>query len=302
MKNRLPRPMYIVATVGIAIALAATSTARGALLHAVSYNYSGTNGATLWQFDTGAGTLAKQASFDFSYVQSMADTGDYLYVTAWSGSNYDISQIDKTTYAVVSAVSVGSLGIPGYSNSPRLSGMTYDGSDLWGMDFDGVTHKLQMDGTGKPSGASAGIDALPAGSVQNGLTGTLAFDATGNRYLAANNAQQWPYSTTDLTSGTPVQGNRYNNYDYIGGSAFDADGNWWIAEVNKALISHATLLGNNAVGTQYDFATELAAEGHIGFGAMATQVSNVVPEPGSLIVWALLIAGAISGAVVRRRR
>jgi len=172
------------------------------------------------------------------------------------------------------------------------------------MDFDGVAYRLQLDGAGVPVGSAPGIDALPAGTVGSSLLGTLAFDAVGSRYLAANEAQQWPYEVTDLASGTPTQGPRYNNFDYMAGSAFDSDGKWWIAEDNKALISEATLLGNNAIGTQYDFAADLAAKGHVGFGGMATPPTpsgEIIPEPSSSILWALGLLGLIAWRRCRNR-
>lgn len=289
------------------VSLCLPGSARAATLWTTSYSWQGTGGSTIWTFDTAAGTLTEEASYGFLYVQSMADTGAFLYVTAYDGAQYSVHQIDRGTFAILTTTPVASLGIPLDSggNIPRLSGMTYDGSDLWGMDFDGVAYRLQLDGAGVPVGSTPGIDALPAGTVAHTLLGTLAYDAVGSRYLAANEAYQWPYEVTDLASGTPTQGPRYNNFDYMAGSAFDSDGKWWIAEINKALISEATLLGNNAIDVQHDFTPDLAAKGHIGFGGMATPPTPsgvIIPEPSSFVLGALGLLGLAFVGWRRRKR
>lgn len=289
----------------VAFLLGIAGFASAATIWTASYNWSDpSKGSTLWEFDTIAGTLVNKANFDFNYVQSVVDQpGSWMYITAWGGSSYNVFKIDKSGFAVSSSTSVSTLGIPNDSRgfTPRLSGMTYDGSGIWGMDYDGITYQLSFNASGDPTGTTSGIDILPDlvnGNVANSLLGTLAYDSSGARYLGGLENYRYPYINNSLTSGTPTQQPSYVTYDYTAASAFDNLGNWWFGEDNAANIYLGTLASNNDVSTTYDFTTELNRRNHIGFGGMANQYLQPIPEPTTMLLFG---SGLIGLAGFRRK-
>ena len=140
-----------------------------------SYNYSDSGpGSTIWKLDTDAGTLTKQADYADAWSQSLADTGDWLYYCNYQGAAYGVSKIDKTNMAIVSSVEVPD--IPNLSDWSRFSGLTWDGSDLYALDYSGETAKLTLDGNGDIVGATLG-KSLP-GDLAMTLLGFLSTDGS----------------------------------------------------------------------------------------------------------------------------
>ena len=291
--------------------LISATTAKADPMWTASYDVlTGSNGVTLWSFDSSAGTLTSVADYTgISYVNSIADTGDWIYMTAWTGSEYSVHKINKTSYAIASVASVDTITS---SAADRFVGMVYDGTDLWGMHRDGQTFNLGTDAAGEITSATPGIDIYAGlGSTSNGVMGALATNPVSSDSVAGVQNSRYLYGTSDLSVGVPALLSDYQGMDQMAGLAFDAAGTLFATEYylgpsnvdpTKAMIGQIDPSTNNGFGTFHDFTTQLAAKGHVGFGGLETAQTTVIPLPAAAWMGLALLGGMGGIGAVRRKR
>ncbi len=296
------RYLGILAAVGMVLAVTATAGATGLMWGSASPDWnSGNLGPVIFMFDSATGSVNQTFQFgSWNWIMAVADSGDYLYASHNTASDYGnmkIAKIDRTTGAILSDTAInGFLGTT-YS---QVNSLDYVGGTLYGVEnctwdttYRGHAVGISLGAGGDPSGAVVGasIGAAPDG----------ALDYHNGQWYASNWKSDSPASSWIKTTGD-IMNTDFSNTVATSGIGFVSG---WEFDVNGSLLG-VTWNYNNFHVYSFDLGTGAATD--LGYNmksqlpsniTMMGGMSEVVPEP---LTMAGLALGIGSLATYLRKR
>jgi len=288
--------------------LAAGSPAQAAVMWGASSPGWDVGGPEVFKVDTSSGGIVSGSKWTYSqwnWIMGLADSGDYLYVTADKMSdqgNMLLMKLDRSTGAVISETDVAGLLGTTYSH---INALEYRGGTLYGVEnctwdttYRGHIVVMDLGPTGDVTTASVGayVGPYPDGGLDyyEGKFYASHWKSGGDPgeswigTLDAADVADASKSFSSTVYTTPAPG-------LIDGWQFDGGTLIGVSWQNIGLYDIDPATG--------DTTTLFSSISGVSSGHTMAGLDAVIPEPASVIVWGLLGAVAFAGAWgVRRRR
>ena len=308
----MKRSMILLCVVAV-VGLAGSSSADAAILWGTSYlTPTYFSGAQVWTVDTGTGTVQMLKSYDptVDMIDGHGITGfgdiaqaanSYLYVTVktmGTGSFDLLAKLDPSNGSILGSWSIidtaYSFGMDGSGVKATINSLQAVGNTLYGIEGGGVNNASLVQ-----IALNAGGDFVSRtdyGNAGDMADGDLAIHPTTGVWYGTF----WAGTGSTLDTIDPVTGNGTTGPNTgitsgggsAAGLAFDETGTLWAGSWADRNLYTVSLSGGSTSG--WSLSSQI--------GGNITGLSDVVPEPATIIIWSLLGLGSWLGLGVWRRR